>query len=203
MGGRRTQLPEMLTVDEVNDLDQRRFVERFGSLYESSPWVAEEAWRGRPFGDLRELHEAFARAVYEAPRERQMDLIQAHPDLAGKAAVAGELTPESTSEQASAGLDRLTPQEYEAFTEMNTGYREKFGFPMIVCAREHTKMPSTADETPTITKETILQNARDRLKNSREEEIEIALGEIAKIARFRLEDLVETDEAPPENQARM
>ena len=190
------------TIDEVNDLDQREFVGRFANLYESSPWVAERAWRERPFGGLSDLHEAFVGAMYEAPEERRMALIRAHPDLAGKAAVAGELTPESSSEQASAGLDSLTPEEYEAFTRMNADYRERFGFPMIVCVREHTKMPSTADETPTITKETILQNARDRLKNSREEEIGVALGEIAKIARFRLEDLIETDEAPPENQAR-
>ena len=191
-----------VTIDEVNDLDQREFVGRFANLYESSPWVAERAWRERPFGGLSDLHEAFVGAMYEAPEERRMALIRAHPDLAGKAAVAGELTPESSSEQASAGLDSLTPEEYEAFTRMNADYTERFGFPMIVCVREHTKMPSTADETPTITKETILQNARDRLKNSREEEIEVALGEIAKIARYRLEDLVETDEAPPENQAR-
>ena len=195
-------MAQRVTIDEVNDLDQREFVGRFANLYESSPWVAERAWRERPFGGLSDLHEAFVGAMYEAPEERRMALIRAHPDLAGKAAVAGELTPESTSEQASAGLDRLTQEEYEAFTRMNADYTERFGFPMIVCVREHTKMPSTADETPTITKETILQNARDRLKNSREEEIEVALGEIAKIARFRLEDLVETDEAPPENQAR-
>ncbi len=195
-------MAQRVTIDEVNDLDQREFVGRFANLYESSPWVAERAWRERPFGGLSDLHEAFVRAMYEAPEERRMALIRAHPDLAGRAAVAGELTPESTSEQASAGLDSLTREEYEAFTRMNADYTERFGFPMIVCVREHTKMPSTADETPTITKETILQNARDRLKNSREEEIEVALGEIAKIARFRLEDLVETDEAPPENQAR-
>ena len=179
-------MPEKVTIDAVNDLDQRRFVEKFANLYESSPWVAERAWREHPFGNLPELHEAFASAVYEAPRERQMDLIQAHPDLAGKMAVAGELTPESRGEQASAGLDRLTPEEYEAFTEMNAGYREKFGFPMIVCVREHTK-------------ESILQNARSRLENSREEEVEIALGEIAKIARLRLHELVETDEVPRES----
>jgi OHCU decarboxylase len=176
-------LQERFSIEEVNDLDQGGFAEMFGGLYESSPWVAEAAWHGRPFGDLQELHEAFVRAVREAPRERQMDLIRAHPDLAGKAAVAGELTPESTSEQASAGLDRLTPDEYEAFTQMNAGYRERFGFPMIVCVREHTK-------------ESILQYAEARLENPREEEVQAALGEIAKIARLRLEELVETDGAP-------
>ena len=118
-----------------------------------------------------------------------MALILAHPDLAGKAAVAGELTPESRDEQASAGLDRLTPEEYEAFTRMNADYRERFGFPMIVCVREHTK-------------ESILQNAASRLGNSREEEVEVALGEIAKIARLRLRELVASDEAPRGNRAR-
>ena len=182
-------MAQKLTIEEVNDLDQGGFVARFANLYESSPWVAERAWRERPFGGLPDLHEAFVGAMYEAPEERRMALIRAHPDLAGKAAVAGELTPESTSEQASAGLDSLTQEEYEAFTRMNADYRERFGFPMIVCVREHTK-------------ESILRSARDRLGNSREREVETALGEIAKIARLRLEELVEADEAPRQNRAR-
>ena len=179
-------MPEKVTIDAVNDLDREAFVAKFANLYENSPWVAERAWRERPFGSRSELHEAFLRAMYGAPREWQMALIRAHPDLAGKAAVAGELTPESTREQASAGLDRLTPEEYEAFTQMNADYRQKFGFPMIVCVREHTK-------------ESILQNAESRLGNTREEEVEAALGEVAKIARLRLQELVEPDEASPEN----
>ena len=173
-------MPEKVSIEGVNDLDQGGFVAKFGGLYEGSPWVAEEAWRERPFGGFSELHEAFVRAMRGAPRERRMDLIRAHPDLAGKAAVAGELTPESKGEQASAGLDRLTPEEYEAFTRMNADYRERFGFPMIVCVREHTR-------------ESILQNAESRLENTREEEVEVALGEIAKIAHLRLKDLVEAD----------
>ena len=173
-------MPEKVSIEGVNDLDRGGFVAKFGGLYESSPWVAEEAWRERPFGGFSELHEAFVRAMRGAPQERRMDLIRAHPDLAGKAAVAGELTPESKGEQASAGLDRLTPEEYEAFTRMNADYRERFGFPMIVCVREHTR-------------ESILQNAESRLENSREEEVGVALGEIAKIAHLRLKDLVEID----------
>ncbi|MDP8950550.1 MAG: 2-oxo-4-hydroxy-4-carboxy-5-ureidoimidazoline decarboxylase [Actinomycetota bacterium] len=171
----------------MNNLPKEEFVAKFTALYEHSPWVAEGAWHERPFSSRSELHGAFVRAMYEAPRQSQLELIGAHPDLAGKAAVAGELTPESTREQASAGLDRLTPEEYEAFTGMNRAYRERFGFPMIVCVREHTK-------------ESILQNAESRLENSGEEEIEIALGEIAKIARLRLQELVEADsnEAPQE-----
>src|SRR3712207_517382 len=113
-------MPEKrITVDGVNDLNAEEFMERFGSLYEHSPWVAEGAWRERPFGDLSELHEAFLRAVRAAPPERRLALIRVHPELAGKAAVAGELTPESTSEQTSVGLDRLTPEEYEELTRLN------------------------------------------------------------------------------------
>ncbi len=171
-------MPEKMTLEEVNRLGREEFVSRLGAVFEGSPWVAERAWESRPFGGFSELHEAMVGVVAGASRERQIALIRAHPDLASKAAVAGELTPESTSEQASAGLDRLTPEEYEAFAEMNRAYREGFGFPMIVCVREHTK-------------ESILQNAESRLANSREKEVEIALGEIAKIAHLRLQELVE------------
>jgi OHCU decarboxylase len=172
-------VPEQATIDEVNNLDRKGFVSKFGALYEHSPWVAEEAWNERPFGSLAELHGAFVRAMYEAPQERQLDLIRAHPDLAGKAAIAGELTPESAHEQASAGLDRLTPEEYENFHRLNTAYRQRFGFPLIIAVREHTK-------------ETIFADAEARLKHSRPEEIKTALIEIAKITRLRLQDLVES-----------
>jgi OHCU decarboxylase len=130
-------LSEKSTLDRINELDQEYFIARFGSLFEHSPWVAEEAWESRPFGSVEEMWRAFEDAVYSAPRESQLNLIRAHPDLAGKAAVAGELTQESAREQASAGLDRLSPGEFEAFTRMNREYREKFGLPMVVCARAH------------------------------------------------------------------
>jgi OHCU decarboxylase len=159
----------------INELDQAAFVERFGPLFEHSPWVAETAWRDRPFADREELYEALVAAMYAAPLERKLALIRAHPDLAGKAAVEGTLTDSSTREQASAGLDRLTPDEYDAFTRTNTAYRDRFGFPFVVCAREHTK-------------ESILRVASERLANSEDEEIRVALEEIAKIARLRLED---------------
>ena len=171
-------MPEKATIEYVNKLDREEFVARFGSLYERSPWVAEGAWRELPFGGFAELHEAFVKAMYEAPRERQLALIRAHPDLAGKAAVAGELTAESAHEQASAGLDGLTPEEYEDFHRLNTAYRKRFGFPFIVCVRGHTK-------------ETILADAAARLGRPRPEEVETALDEITKIARLRLQDLVE------------
>ena len=151
-------------------------MDRYGALFEHSPWVAEQAWEKRPFGDREDLLGKLADAIYEAPRDRQLDLIRAHPDLAGRAAIEGTLTPDSTREQSSAGLDRLTPVEYEAFTRANTAYSERFGFPFVVCVREHDKA-------------SILATAEARLQNDRESEIRTALGEIAKIARLRLNDL--------------
>ena len=171
----------MITLDQVNEMDQEGFVARFGSLFEHSPWVAEEGWRSRPFGSVEEMWRAFEDAMYAAPRERQLDLIRAHPDLAGKAAVASELTQESAREQASAGLNRLSPGEFEMFTRMNREYREKFSLPMVVCVREHTK-------------ESILENVQSRLGNCRDEEIRMALTEISKISHYRLLDIVEKEE---------
>jgi OHCU decarboxylase len=182
-------LPEKIAIAEVNNLDQRAFVAKFGALYEHSPWIAERVWHGRPFGSFAQLHGAFVHVVYDAPLDRQIALIRAHPDLAGKAAIAGELTRESAREQVSAGLDRLTPEEYEEFHRLNAAYREKFGFPLIITVRENTK-------------ETILAGARARLEHSRSQEIETALGEIDKIARFRLQDLVEQDNREMESTAR-
>ena len=160
---------------EVNELGREAFIERFGPLFEHSPWVAADAWSDRPFADEDELFEALLSAMYSAPMERKLALIRAHPDLAGRAAIEGTLTRSSKTEQASAGLDRLTPDEYEAFTRLNGAYRERFRFPFVVCAREHTK-------------ESILRVASERLANTEDEEIRVALEEIAKIARLRLED---------------
>jgi OHCU decarboxylase len=109
-------------------------------------------------------------------------LIQAHPDLVGRAARAGTLTPESTSEQASAGLDRLSPEDIATFTQFNHTYHDRFGFPFVICVRENKK-------------ESILAGFATRLHNSRPREIETALGEIAKICWFRLRDTVHADEA--------
>jgi OHCU decarboxylase len=156
----------------IDELDHAAFVERFGPLFEHSPWIAEEAWSERPFADADALFEALRRAMYAAPRGRQLALIRAHPDLAGRAAI--ELTDSSKGEQASAGLDRLTRGEYAEFQRANAAYRERFGFPFVVCVREHTK-------------ESILRAAAERLEHTPDEEIQEALGEIAKIARLRLE----------------
>ena len=115
--------------------------------------------------------------MYAAPIDRQVALIQAHPDLAGKAAIAGELTAELAREQSSAGLSRLAPEQFATFTRLNQAYRERFGFPFVICAREH----SAAG---------ILEHFATRLEHPRDQEIATALGEIAKIARLRLLDAV-------------
>ncbi len=170
--------PKKIPLAAANRLDEGAFVERFGVVFEDSPQFARSAWNARPFESFEDLSRAFREAMYAASREEQLELMRAHPDLAGKAAVAGGLTAESADEQSSAGLDRLSQEEYESFTAMNAAYREKFGMPMILCVREHTK-------------ESILKNAEARLDNSHEKEVETALAEISKIADLRLRDLVE------------
>jgi OHCU decarboxylase len=158
-------------------MDRDDFVAYFGGVFEESPWIAREAWESRPFGSVDALHAAMVWVVEHSPRAARLELIRAHPDLAGKAAIAGALTPESTREQTAAGLDRLTPAQYERITTLTAAYRERFGFPFVVCAREH-----TADS--------IIATAAARLEARSDEEEQTALSEIAKIARLRLDDLV-------------
>ena len=157
-------------------LDRNAFVARYGPLFEHSPWVAEAAYDRGPFPDREALLAGLTVAMYAAPRDRQLDLIRAHPDLAGRAAIEGTLTADSAREQSSAGLDRLTPEQYAAFTRANAAYRARFGFPFVVCVREHDR-------------ESILAAAEARLRSDPETEVRTALAEIAAIARLRLEDL--------------
>ena len=153
----------------------RDFVQRFGGIYEHSPWVAEEAAAVvEEASDLASIGDVMADCVDNASPERQLELIRAHPDLAGKATVAGELTEDSSTEQASAGLDRCSPEEYERFHALNRAYRDKFGFPFVMAVRNC----SRAD---------ILAAFGSRLDNHYDEEFETALAEIHKIAQLRLE----------------
>src|SRR4051794_19733903 len=149
---------------------QEAFVARFGALYEHSPWVAERAWRPEGFDGIDALDEALRAAMYAASRDEQLALIRAHPDLGEKVA---PLTEHSRSEQATLALSAA---DYDRFAATNAAYREKFGMPFVICVREHTK-------------ESILADAEARLDNAVEQEIETALGEIAKIARLRLQDM--------------
>jgi 2-oxo-4-hydroxy-4-carboxy-5-ureidoimidazoline decarboxylase len=166
-----------LSLGEINAMDEPAFVAALGALFEHSPWVARGAWRRRPFASVGELHGALECAMREAPRERQLALVRAHPELAGREATEGELTEESSREQASAGLDRLSADEVGELRRLNADYRQRFGFPLVICVREHTK-------------ESILAWGRARLGHSHDEEVANALSEIAKIAHLRLEDIV-------------
>jgi OHCU decarboxylase len=142
-------------------------------VFEASPWVAERAWAARPFGTVEALHAAMFDAVERAPREVRMGLIRAHPDLAASV----RLTEESEREQSAAGLDRLTPEQFDRITWLTAAYRARFGFPFIVCAREHTP-------------DTIIAAAEERTESDLEQEEQTAMSEIAKIASLRLADLV-------------
>lgn len=170
---------ERLDIAAINALDRDGFVALLGGLFEGSPWVGVDAWAARPFADRDALERALVEAIERASRERQMALIRAHPDLVGRAALAGTLGRESTAEQAAAGLDRdrLSPAEVARFAELNAAYRERFGFPFVICARENKK-------------DAILAGFAARLGHTREEEIGVALREIGRIGHFRLLDLV-------------
>ena len=157
----------------LNVLSEANFVAALGGIFEHSPWVAAGAYQARPFGSPAELHSAMCAVVAAADVEMQLGLIRAHPDLAGKAALAGELTDASSTEQAGAGLDRLTEDEYRRFHDLNDRYRARFGFPFILAVKGHRKT-------------SILAAFETRLANSPEAERDEALVQIYQIARFRL-----------------
>jgi 2-oxo-4-hydroxy-4-carboxy-5-ureidoimidazoline decarboxylase len=167
-----------ISSEELPRLDRGRFVELFGGVFEHAPWVAEQAFDAGPFRSLETLHGAMVEAMHRAPRARQLALIRAHPDLAGRAAIAGDLTAASSAEQASAGLDRCTPAELERFRELNNKYKAKFAFPFILAVKGRTRAQ-------------ILAAFEQRLHNSIEAEFEEALSQIAEIARLRLTELIE------------
>jgi 2-oxo-4-hydroxy-4-carboxy-5-ureidoimidazoline decarboxylase len=167
----------MVGIAEVNGWELDQFVARLGPLFEGSSWVAQRAWSARPFRDLQHLHATLCAVLDASADEEKLALIRAHPDLAGRAALAGSLGAESAAEQAAAGVDRLTPTEVESFTRLNQAYRSKFGFPFVVCARENRK-------------QAILDGFAARLPNPRPVEVERALAEVARIAWHRLCDVL-------------
>ncbi len=171
-------LGQTLSLEEINRMGHDEFVERIGPVFEGPPWIAEAAWHRRPFATLSDVHAALCDVMFSATTEQKVALINAHPDLVGRAALAGTLSRESTNEQASAGLDRLSPEEIEQFNAHNSRYRERFGFPFVICARENKK-------------ESILAGFAARTGNPREVEIATALNEISKIAYLRLRDLID------------
>jgi 2-oxo-4-hydroxy-4-carboxy-5-ureidoimidazoline decarboxylase len=168
---------ERLSLAQLSAMDRSAFASRVGWAYEHSAWVAEGAWEDRPFRTIDDLYTAMERVVRSATPQKQLALIQAHPDLAGRLRSMSELTVASRREQAGAGLDQLTATEAEQMARHNERYREQFGFPFILCARLNNA-------------ESIREALEKRLENSRAQEIDVALGEISKIGRWRLADAI-------------
>lgn len=163
-----------------SQMERADFVARFGGIFEHSPWIAERAWElelGPAHDTPAGLHNALARMFRSASEEERLGVLTAHPDLAGKLAAAQRLTAESTAEQASAGLDALTDAERARFTELNTAYVARHGFPFIIAVRDNTKA-------------SILAAFETRLNNDRATEFATACAQVERIARLRLEDML-------------
>lgn len=169
---------DRLPLAAVNAMAPADFVALFGDIAEHSAWVAEKAARTRPFASRDAMVEAFQRAVLDADEPARLRLLEAHPDLAGKAAIAGSLTADSRREQAGAGLDRLTAEEFTRFHALNFAYRVRFEIPFIYAVRGATKQQ-------------ILQAFEARANGTVLEERLTALAQVLRIIRFRLEDRVE------------
>ena len=166
-----------LTVMQLSQMDQAAFVAALDGIFEHSPWVAERAWGRRPFADREALLGTLVGAMQAAPRNAQLALIRAHPELAGKAAVRGELTTESSREQAGAGLAACSPEEFELIQALNGAYNAKFGFPFISAVRG-------------LGRADIIAAMERRLGHDPEAEFAEALRQIARIAALRLEERV-------------
>jgi len=160
---------------ELNALGEREFVALLGGVFEHSPWVAERAFAARPFPSIDALHKAMMSSVGSASRQAQLALVRAHPELAGAEAKAGSLTVDSSSEQARLGFTSLSRMELEKVAELNRRYRDKHGFPCIVALRLHA------------TRESVLEEMKQRLENRTQAELQAALEQIGYITRGRLE----------------
>jgi 2-oxo-4-hydroxy-4-carboxy-5-ureidoimidazoline decarboxylase len=168
-------LPD-LTGRPVEQDSREAFLATYGHLFEHSPWVAEQAWDLHPFEDAETLRAVFMSVVFEADPEEQLELLRAHPELADKVAQDQGLTEDSAREQASAGLDCLSPDDYARFHALNRAYRERFGFPFIICVRLHDK-------------DGILAAMAARLEHEPETEFEAALIQVGLIVQLRMGDI--------------
>ncbi len=168
----------MITLEQLNASDRAAFVAAVGDIFEHGSWVAESAYAARPFATVAALHDAMMQAVRAAPREQQLAFLRGHPELGGKVARAGAMTADSKSEQGGLGLDRLSDADFARFERANAAYARKFGFPFIVCVRNHKSA------------ESILSAFEQRVGNDIETEFATALTEIGHITRLRLDDRV-------------
>jgi 2-oxo-4-hydroxy-4-carboxy-5-ureidoimidazoline decarboxylase len=170
-----------ISLPDLNACSRGDFVAALANIFEYSPWIVEQGASRRPFTGVKQLFEAMKGALDRAPSELRLALIKAHPDLANKTQRAAGLTAESTAEQDSVGLDRLSDAEYQAFERVNNAYRAKFGFPYIVCVRRHTR-------------DSILRDFERRLPNDANSEMAKSIEEICRIAALRIDQLVTSDD---------
>ncbi|WP_339077352.1 2-oxo-4-hydroxy-4-carboxy-5-ureidoimidazoline decarboxylase [Acetobacter sp. AC2005] len=168
----------MIRLQDVNTLSPQQFVEAFGGIYEHSPWVAKAAAKQRPFASMQQMKHAFSQAVQQAPESQKLALVRAHPELGHRMGIDPDLSAESTQEQGSAGLDKLSPAEYRQLRDLNDAYQKKFGMPFVICVRQATKA-------------VILEAMEQRLTSSFTEELAEALKQIDAIAALRLQDKVQ------------
>jgi 2-oxo-4-hydroxy-4-carboxy-5-ureidoimidazoline decarboxylase len=166
-----------LTLERINAMTPQAFLGALGGVFEHSPWIAEGAFVARPFLNVTALHEAMTNTVKRGSRERQLELLNAHPELAGQEAQAGALTSNSAAEQASVGLNALSREEIQSLARRNREYREKFGFPFIIAVRRHNKA-------------SIFREIERRLGNDTETELNACLEQVFLITRLRLEALL-------------
>ncbi|MFA9557793.1 2-oxo-4-hydroxy-4-carboxy-5-ureidoimidazoline decarboxylase [Evansella sp. AB-rgal1] len=159
---------------EINKMTKAEFITIVGAVFEHSPWVAEKAWDSHPFSSFEKMYEVLVKEMNNGDHALKLSLLRAHPDLGSKL----EMSETSKLEQKNAGLSELSEQEFREFSSLNKSYVEKFGFPYIMAVKGKTK-------------ETIKTNLKERINNSYMEEFEAALDQVSKIARFRLEDLVD------------
>ncbi|MEM9447466.1 MAG: 2-oxo-4-hydroxy-4-carboxy-5-ureidoimidazoline decarboxylase [Cyanobacteria bacterium P01_E01_bin.6] len=164
----------MYTLSELNQMDQSAFTNALGAVFEETPAIAHDSWHHRPFETLEQLHQVMVDIVRSFSREQQLVLIRAHPDLGSRATMADA----SVEEQASVGLNQLTPAEYDVIQSLNNDYKNRFDMPFIIAVKQHTKA-------------SIFDAFRQRLTHSPDLEIHQALEEIATIARFRLDGLIQ------------
>ncbi len=169
------------TLQHLNACDVAEFVRTLAGIYEHSPWIPERAAAQRPFANLTALKQALQAVVDHAHEEEQLGLIRAHPELAGKAAIAGQLTKESTGEQAKAGLNNCSPEEFATLQKLNADYNAKFGFPFILAVK--------GPDGKGFTRQQIIATFSRRLRNHRNDELAEDLRQIHRIAEHRLNDL--------------
>lgn len=163
-----------MTDAELAALDHTAFVAAFGDIFEHSAWIAEGAWPRAPFATFAGLYDAMVGVLDQAGSGAAVALVRAHPDLAGKAALAGEITQDSREEQKASGLSSLTADDLARFTRLNAAYKAKFGFPFVMAVRKSGK-------------DAILAAFEERLENDSATELARSIAEIKTIARLRLD----------------